>query len=210
MPGLLSSPGTYAQTAACIAAVCFVLGWTDRAHAGMDQALSHCLDSALSIDDRAIQLQQDGWAISDGTELTDAALIHALLISGLKPTEPDGWAESQEKAQTIAERLRSRRGYDAATTLFLDDHVVTIEPNGSGLSTCLYVGPSTDLQAAKAMIPDAPLRMTGPMSLLRGETSNGVLIAYSLPTDLSDRFPDPLEYLATFTVVLDRTEGSSS
>ncbi len=175
----------------------------------MAQALEYCLDNDISLQERAERLEAEGWSRTADTNIADVALSHALLLSRVKATEPDTWATEQAKSAKIAASLRKSKGYEEANTLFSDDHVVTIEPNRSGLSTCLYVGPASDLQVAKNMLPDSALRMTGPMSLIRGETSDGVLIAYSLPAEISDHFPDPLTYLSTFTVVLDRTEGTS-
>lgn len=180
------------------------------AFADMQTALDLCLDSNLTLDARGDAFADHGWMRDGNTEAIDAALAHAILISGIAPNDPESWAESQSRSATIAMRMRGNRGYEDVQFLANDaiGETITIEPNGSGLATCLYVGQDHSLAALSAILPEDTIRQTGPQMSIRGETGNGVVIAYALSADAVDQFAVPLAYSSTFTVVLDRTEGS--
>lgn len=180
------------------------------AFADMQTALDLCLNSDLTLDARAEAFADKGWVPYGDTKAIDAALAHAILISGLAPNDPESWSESQSRSTTIATRMRGNRGYDNVRFLANDrlGETITIEPNGSGLATCLYVGQEHTLTALNTFLPENTIRQTGPQLSIRGETGNGVVIAYAMTEAAVDKFVAPLVYSATFTVVLDRTEGS--
>ena len=176
------------------------------AFAEMGQAFEICLDLGLTLETRGDAFVSAGWVRSDDMAIADSVLAHALLISGLAPENPQTWADSQARSVEIAKNLRQRRGYEALQLVLKESSAVVIEPNATGLATCLYAGPSTDLSEAIAVLPDMPFYHLGGRRTIRGETKSGVVIAYSMEDAALPHFPTPLDYSATFTVVLDRRD----
>ena len=172
--------------------------------ANMDEALTTCLDTTLTIETRAQTLTQSGWTPSQDQTLAISSLAHGVLFGSLDAQAREKWADDQKWAQKVARGLRDKRGFDGVTFLTTDQATLTLEKNRSGQDTCLYTGNDADLAAVDAVIDATTPSRTGPLQHIRGEAKKAVVLAYGLDADQAGAFPEPLSFTTTFTVVLDR------
>ena len=180
------------------------------AGADMAVALEACLNSDLTIPERAETLRDAGWNVSENKSLMDASLAHGVLFGSLDGLAPKTWGETQSWAADVAIGLRRKKGYDKVVFLLDADRSasLTLEPNRSALATCLYTGDEGDLGPVLSRLDGAIPRTFGPFQAVRGEARKSIVLAYAISPDHAGDFPKPLTYTATFTVVLDRSEGS--
>lgn len=186
--------------------ICAALVLASAAQADAARALDLCLDNTLTLEARAAAFAADGWRRVEDSGTADAALRFALFASALDPANTAAWPEAIDRAALVAFNLRDRRGYDGATVLVRADGaaVVTIEPNGAGLHTCLYVGPETDLSTVVPVVPDAVLRELPLRASIRAETSRAAVFAHAVNPQGYASLQDPPAFTMTFTTVLDR------
>ena len=173
---------------------------------GLGQALALCIDETHDLDSRAAAFVNAGWERDISKATSDTALVHALILSRIDPGNTASWAREQETSNQIASRFRERRGYDRAQVLSTDGRreTVTLEPNGSGLETCLYTGPGDDLSPFEELLAPSQVLIAGPRRSIRGDFPGGTVVAHAIDPSTASSFPEPLSYTATFTVVLDR------
>ncbi len=167
-------------------------------------ALALCLDNTLTLEARGESLEAAGWTRSDDTALADAALAEAILISFLRPEQPETWADAQARSRETAARLRERRGYDALMLFAREDATVAVEPNADGLPTCLYTGPPEPLDPVAEAVRALAIVDFGAQSFVQGRAPAAQVVAYSMEPDAMAGFPEPLTYGAIFTTILDR------
>ncbi|MEL6953978.1 MAG: hypothetical protein AAFN09_09510 [Pseudomonadota bacterium] len=177
------------------------------AKADIGTALDLCFDPELDLEGKVLGFVDAGWDVSLDMTVADVALSHALLLSGLQPDAPDDWASSQERSVEIATNLRERRGYDTVTLVVNEAEAVVIEPNRSGLLTCLYVGPPSEMAAVAEVLEGGALSRIateGPRTEMRGSPDFGTLQAHAITQEAAESFPEPLSFATTFTAISNR------
>jgi hypothetical protein len=189
---------------ALAAAMAFSLPARAQGDATMVDALELCLDNALTLEARGEGFEAAGWTRSEDTALADAALAEAILISFLRPEQPDTWADAQARSRETASRLRERRGYDALMLYARDSATVAVEPNADGLPTCLYTGPPAPLDPVADAVRALAIVDFGAQTFVQGRAPAAQVVAYSMAAGAMVDFPEPLTYGTIFTTILDR------
>lgn len=189
---------------ALAAALAFSLPARAQGDTILSDALGICLDISLTLEARGEAFEAAGWNRSEDTGLADAALAEAILISFLRPEQPETWADAQERSHETAARLRDRRGYDALSLYEREGATVAVEPNADGLPTCLYTGPPEPLDPVADAVRALAIVDFGAQTFVQGRARAAQVVAYSMTADAMSGFPEPLRYGAIFTTILDR------
>lgn len=175
--------------------------------ADLSSALDACLDHGLDIPARAENLSANGWNTDPDTRKVAEARAHALILTRMSGFNDAAWATLFQQAQAMTNAGTSSS--DGRVFLTQDTDTLTLEKNSTGLQTCLYVGQSQDLSPIQAVLDGKAVSKAGVIMRLRGEAFRAIVTAHSLaPETAKTGFPEPLAYTTTFSVILDRSEGS--
>ena len=177
------------------------------ASADISSALDACLDHDLDIPARSDALVDRGWVADPDEAALASARAHALILTRMSGFDETSWATLYMQAEAMAKAGSSRS--EGRIFLTQDTDTLTLEKNATGLQTCLYVGQEQDLSALQTVLDNKAISKAGVIRRIRGEAFRALVTAHSLDPDTAQTgFPEPLAYTTTFSVVLDRTEGS--
>ncbi|MGI9388657.1 MAG: hypothetical protein ACR2O1_01250 [Boseongicola sp.] len=183
--------------------------WGTPVHADMATALSLCLDTDLDIQARAAAFENQGWSpVADENELLEIHASGATLLA-LDALEPSSWSETRTWAYGFAQELLRRPEFVKAIALRSPSFhsAIVLQRNLAGLQTCLYAGNDPDLGPVAQILDGSILRTIGSIQRIRGDGPKSSIAAHFLDETGRAQIAPPLQFGATFSVVLDRQLG---